>query len=237
MSGWNSTQAQVPGTLNLPNFDDQKWHFGFMLGGHSGKYRSEYVDEFIDGQFDSLHSVVPHSKVGFKIGFIINYHIFELLDVRFNPTVSFNQFEMVYRFTNGESITDLQDPTYVEFPLLLKFKSVRRLNRRMYVLVGVNPMFKATGSKEREDPTEKLISKPFNLALDVGVGMDLYQPYFKFSPELRYSFGLMNALDDKENSYSAPLKQMTIHTISFFITFEGGPSTFSKKGKKYKRKN
>lgn len=234
--GVKSTQAQVNGTLNLPNFDEQRIHYGFLMGLHSSRYRSTYADDFTEPQFDSLHSVIPRSNMGFKVGFIFDYHIVELIDVRASLTVGFNQYQMDYRFSNGSTITDLRDPTYVELPILLKFKSVRRFNRRMYFLGGINPMFKAVSSKEREDPRERLLTRNFNLALDMGMGMDLYQPLFKFSPEIRYSFGLLNALDKKENTFSAPLNSLATHTIAFYITFEGAPSSFQKKAKKQKRK-
>ncbi|MBU2888008.1 PorT family protein [Gilvimarinus agarilyticus] len=223
--------AQVDGTLNLPRFDEEKWHFGFLLGLHTSNYRSEYKDDFVTPSFDTLHSVVPPSKMGFKIGFIVDYHIFETLDVRITPTVSFNQLQLDYRFTNGEVIEELRDPTYVELPILLKYKSVRRRNRRMYVLGGINPAIKAASSKEKESK-DRLLTKGYNLSLDVGVGMDLYQPLYKFSPEIRYSFGLIDVLEDQPNDFSAPLRSLSIHTIAFYITFEGGPSTLRRNSRR-----
>lgn len=226
-------RAQINGTVNLPNFDEQRWHYGFLMGLHSSNYRLQYRDEYVTPEFDTLHSVVPPSKMGFKVGFIVDYHVTELLDVRVTPTVAFNQLQLDYRFTNGEVYEELQDPTYVELPILLKYKSVRRRNRRMYCLGGINPSFKATGKKENEDK-DKLLTKKFNLSIDVGLGMDLYQPLFKFSPELRYSFGLLDVLDGNQNEFSAPLERLSIHTLAFYITFEGGPSSFRRKGGKYK---
>ncbi|MCV9388788.1 type IX secretion/gliding motility protein PorT/SprT [Reichenbachiella ulvae] len=228
------TFAQINSTVNLPNFDEQHWHYGFLMGLHTANYRLEYVDDYVTPEFDTLHSVVPPSKMGFKIGFIVDYHIFETLDVRLTPTVGFNQLQLNYRYTNGKILEELRDPTYVELPILLKYKSVRRRNRRMYFLGGINPSFKAASSKERED-TDRLLTKNFNLSVDVGIGMDLYQPLFKFSPEIRYSFGLLDVLAEEQNDFSAPLQRLTIHSLAFYITFEGGPSTFRRKGGKYKR--
>ncbi|PIB36546.1 hypothetical protein BFP72_14625 [Reichenbachiella sp. 5M10] len=232
----NVSQAQI-NSVNLPNFDEQRWHFGFMLGMHTSAYQSQYVDAFVTPSYDTLHSVVPPSNPGFKIGFVVDYHLMETLDIRFSPTVAFNQLELEYRYSDGTSVSDIQDPTYVEFPILLKYKSVRRRNRRMYFLGGVNPAIKATSSKDKDNSIERLQTKGYNLSLDIGVGMDLYQPLFKFSPELRYSFGLVNVLDGDSatNDFNAPMKRLTIHTLAFYITFEGGPSTFRRKGGKQKR--
>lgn len=230
-----TAEGQAPGKTHLPNFDEQKWHYGFLIGLHSSKYRTWYDDLYVDENLDSLFMVEPKSNMGFKVGFVIDYHIFDLLDVRMNPTVSFNQYQLDYIMSTSEVVTDLQDPTYVELPIMLKYKSIRRGNRRMYLLAGINPMFKAESSKQRDDPTEKFKSRNFNLAVEIGGGFDLYKEYFKFSPEVRYSFGLIDVINPKvNNSFNAPLNKVKMHTVSFYLSFEGGPSSFQRKGKKQK---
>ncbi|MFY0627988.1 MAG: PorT family protein [Reichenbachiella sp.] len=236
----NPGYAQNRSNLNLPFFDDQNIHYGFLIGLSGSNFRHQFSDAFIEPEMDTLQNIIPESKIGFKLGFIVDFHIFENLDVRLNPTVSFNQLQLSYQTTTPQLgsadpvvIEELLDPTYVELPILLKYKSVRRRNTRMYALAGINPMLKASGSKDDRDDSEKLLIKKFNVALDIGVGFDLYQPLFKFSPEIRYSFGLMDVLDKSEpNDFSAGLNRLSIHTITFYITFEGGPSELKIKKKK-----
>lgn len=233
-------QAQHPDAINLPFFDNQKVHYGFLIGMHSGRFGLKYSDAFIEPEMDTLQNIIPRPSLGFKLGFIVDFHIFENLDVRLNPTVSFNQFKLYYQTTTTApgaaepiAIEELLDPTYVELPILLKYKSVRRKNARMYVLAGVNPSLRASGSKDEKDDSERLLIKKFNFALEFGAGFDLFQPLFKFSPELRYSYGLTNVLDtSKPNDFSAGIKDLSIHTLTFYITFEGGPSEL----KRVKRK-
>jgi hypothetical protein len=228
----DEADAQVPGAVNLPNFDEQKIHYGFLIGGQSSKFRMKYSDAFISPEMDSLHSILPENKFGFKIGFIVDFHVLQYLDVRLTPTFGFYQLGLNYRFDTGEVLEELRDPTYFEVPVLLKYKSIRRKNRAMYLLAGLSPGIKVSGAKKGEDTSERLLIKKFNLALEVGVGLDLFQPFFKFSPEVRYSYGLINALDSEKNDFSAGIEQLNIHSFTIYVTFEGGPSSFKKVGKK-----
>lgn len=229
----NQSQAQLPGTLNLPNFDEQFIHYGFLIGGHTSRFRLKYSDEFTTPALDSVHSILPTQKVGFKIGFIVNFHLFQYLDVRVAPTFSFYQLGLDYRYDNGSELQELRDPTYFELPLLLKYKSVRRQNRAIYLLAGLTPAIKVSGNKKSEDSSERLLIEKFNLSVDVGVGLDLFQQLFKFSPEVRYSFGLLNVLDSQDNDFSAGIESLNIHSFTIYVTFEGGPSTFRKKARRY----
>ena len=223
--------AQNTKRINLPIYDDNKIHYGFLIGGHSSRYRIEYSDAFATQQFDSLHSIVPGNLGGFKLGFVINFLLYQYLDFRILPTVAFYQNDLTYRFTDGTSIRELRDPTFVEVPLLFKYKSVRRGNTRMYLLGGITPSIRAAGAGEADEL--KLLIKNTNLSLDIGVGFDLYQELFKFSPELRYSYGLVNVLQDEKNIFSEGLRRITTHNITFYITFEGGPTEL----KNLRRKN
>ena len=224
-------KGQNIGTLNLPNFDEQKVHYGFLLGGHVSRYKLQYNEAFTTPDQDSIHSIVPKNLFGFKLGFIVNFHLWQYLDVRVNPTIGFYQLGLDYRFTDETTLEELRDPTYVELPIMLKYKSVRRENRRMYLLAGINPSIRASGSKGNEDATERLLTKGFNMALEFGVGFDIYQPFFKFSPEVRYTYGLTNALSDEPNDFSAGIENLTIHSFTIYFCFEGGPSELKRRKK------
>lgn len=219
----NHVSAQSSTTINLQSYDEKFIHYGFLIGGHVSRYRIKHNEAFTTPALDSIHSIDPGNLGGFKLGFVVNFHLFQYLDFRILPTVGFYQNNLLYRFTDGTSLEELRDPTWVELPLMFKYKSVRRGNTRMYITGGVNPQIKASGKSSDEDATERLLIKGTNLSLEIGVGFDMYQPLFKFSPEIRYSYGITNVLDDEENIFSAGLQSITTHNITFFITFEGGP--------------
>ena len=81
-----------------------------------------------------------------------------------------------------------------------------------------------TEEAEDEAGEDLLDLKSFDISLEIGFGSDLFFQLFKFSPELRYSRGLRNMLNGKNNNqYNLPLDKIIVHNISFFFTFEGGP--------------
>jgi hypothetical protein len=62
---------------------------------------------------------------GFSLGFIVNYRITDLLDLRLTPQVAFYEQKVRYQYTD-ETFTDaVVESTMVEVPLLLKYKSER----------------------------------------------------------------------------------------------------------------
>ncbi len=212
------------GKVNLSAYDERRLHYGFLIGGHSSNYRINYNDDFASADFDSLHSVITPGTLGFKIGFVVNFAIYQFLSLRVSPTVGFYENDLKYRYSNGTTLTETKDATLVEWPILLKYKSVRRRNSRMYLLAGLSPVIEASGSKDKNDIQERLEAKNFNVNLELGVGTDIFYQFFKFAIEMRYSRGLRNLLEKNPNQFNAPLGKLAVHNIGFFITFEGGPS-------------
>ena len=227
-------KAQNNPSDNLINYDEQWIHYGFLLGVHSSKFVIKHDDIFTTPAMDTVHSIVPGNLGGFKLGFIANMKINPQLDFRSSITVGFYEFDLLYRFTDNTEQRELKDATMVEFPLLLKYKSVRRGNLAMYVLGGVTPSFEAASKSSREDVVEKLEIKSWNMAFEIGAGFDIYYPFFKFSPEIRYSYGLRNLLTGQNNQFDLNLSRLTTQNLTVFITFEGGPSPKQKRGGKIK---
>ena len=227
-----SSVAQNNPSDNLLNYEDQWIHFGFLIGIHSSKYVIRHSDFFTSPAMDTVHSIVPGNLAGFKLGFVINMKVSQYLDFRLLPTVGFYENDLSYRFTNGITQRELKDATMVELPLLLKYKSARRGNIAMYMVFGVNPSLEASGKGDEQDVTQKLELRNWNIAIDVGIGLDIFYPFFKFSPEIRYSYGLRNMLTDNPNDFSVGLDKLTTQNLGIFVTFEGGPSSKRKLGKK-----
>lgn len=230
MLGFGTAQAQYYSNKrfenkNNPNYDlRRKFTYGFHLGLHSSTYQVKYSDEFTTPAFDTVFSVEPEWRQGFLLGFIVNYRVSEFLDIRLTPQVAFYEHSLSYIYvrTPNSLPTDVQtiESTMVEFPLLAKYKSVRRGNLRMYMIGGVKPGFEASGRKELETITEKLAVSDFNLGLEAGLGLDFYYPLFKFSPEIRFSKGLTNLLQDSNNPYGQPLRRINTNTITLYLLFQ-----------------
>ena len=212
-------------SINLSNYDEHWIHYGFLAGWHSSKYLIRYSDAFTQPAQDTVHSIIPGNLGGFKLGFVVNMRLSKHLDFRILPSVGFYENDLTYRFTDSSILQELKDATIVELPLLIKYKSVRKENLVMYMVFGINPSLETSGTSDEQGDVETLELKTWDVSVDVGLGLDIFYPFFKFSPEIRYSYGLRNMLNEPGNKFSVGLDRLTNQNLGIFITFEGGPKT------------
>jgi hypothetical protein len=208
---------------NLPNYDNELIHYGFFLGGHNTNFKLNYADVYLDNSFDSLHSIIPQSSPGFSVGFIFNLRLAQYVDFRVLPGVGLYQYTLNYNIYDDGAVKLVQgqkEAFYAEIPFLLKFKSQRRNNFRMYVVGGAKPSFEVSGKKAEDIQEERLLVNSFNLSYEFGFGVDIYYEWFKFSPEIRFSRGMTNALNDKQNSFSRPINNLVTNSVSIYLQFQ-----------------
>lgn len=229
-------QRRTQKEIYNPNYDRRFITYGFLLGIHTSNYKLEYSEAFVMPEspvneqynLDAFHSIIPQWNTGFTLGFIVNFRFYELLDARLTPQVSFYEYRLDYRYvlssgptTNGPlSEVQIIEATQVEFPILVKFKSERRGNTRAYFVAGMKPAVEVSGKKEISSGNEILDVREGNLTAEIGVGLDIYFPLFKFSPEIRYSRGLTNMHQPLENKYSASLRELNTNTITLYLLFQ-----------------
>lgn len=208
---------------NLPNYDEALIHYGFYLGGHTANMKVRYNETYLTSKYDSLHSIIPQSTPGFTVGFILNLRLAQYLDFRLTPGVGLYQYTLNYNtYYQAEEVTyqGKKEAFYAELPLLLKYKSQRRNNFRAYMIGGVKPSFEVSGKRPSDINEDVLLINTFNLALEVGFGVDIYYKLFKFSPEIRFSRGLTNALYARQNSYSKPIEELVTNSVSIYFQFQ-----------------
>ncbi|MDX1628003.1 MAG: porin family protein [Fulvivirga sp.] len=203
-----------------PNYDDRFLSYGFLIGVHTSAYQRTYNDNFTSSSLDSLYAITPKWTAGFSLGFIVNLSIADFFDLRLLPQVSFYEHLLEYERLDSPNIDELVETTVVELPLMLKYKSVRRGNTRMYFIGGIKPGIEASGKNDIDEISEDNINiKNFNVSFDVGFGLDIYYPLFKFSPEIRFSKGITNMLDEP-NEFSAGIDQLKTNTITLYLLFQ-----------------
>jgi hypothetical protein len=204
-----------------PRYDERKVvTYGFSLGFRTVSYRMKYSDLFVTPSMDSVHSIMPRKTPGFSLGFIVNFKLLEFLDVRVTPTVAFAEYHVQFNYVGANSVDKFIESTSVEFPLLLKYKSQRRKNTRMYLVGGLNSVIEAASRSKLAEDKNKFQIEQFNLAMEIGFGFDLYFPLFKFSPEVRFSYGLLNVLSPVKNELSAGIDEFKTKAVSFYFHFQ-----------------
>jgi len=223
--------------LNLVGYDNRKIHYGFYLALNYSTFRVAPSQTMVDNvKFRQanpdtsryatpvIYGMNPVGSPSFTTGFIFNYRLHEYLDFRFNPGVSFYQRTMQFRYARpqGDStITQLNQSTFsfMEFPIMLKYKSKRRHNTRLYMIGGIRPGIEV-GAKRSEVDQRSLRVRTFDITFEYGFGFDFYYPFFKFSPEVRFSTGFMNMVNPDNNEFANSIKKMTTQTVTLYLNFE-----------------
>ena len=176
--------------LNRPYSDNRRWHLGFSVGLNTMDF-SFHHNGFVTEQGQTWFMEQP----SFSPGFCVN----GLFSVRLN-----NYFSVV-RFidtTGGQEEKQDIKSAYLVLPVDLKFSSQRMRNIRPYMVAGVMPAFDVMKKK-----TDFLRTNSTDFMLSVGFGCDLYLPYFKLIPELKFCFGLSDALNhDRPDLVDDPLR-------------------------------
>ncbi len=214
-----SCPGQEAFQYNLP-FSDAKWlHYGFSIGLHTSSFQLKYSDKFTSREMDSVHSIMPANAFGFSLGFITDFRLEEQFNVRVLPKVSFYEFPVDFNYTDGTTNKQLIEATYVEIPILLKYKSERHKNFRVYFVGGAAPGLEVSGKKRKEQSDNRLITKDFNINVEAGFGVDMYFPLFKFSPEIRFSKGLLNLLKEDEYGFSDGIESLKMNVVTLYLQF------------------
>ncbi|MFD2248157.1 porin family protein [Pontibacter ruber] len=216
---------------NKPGYDDKKVHYGFYLAAPLTKYEIEHSESYVN-QLNDGNAMTVNAKLkpGFYTGLVLNVGLAQYLDFRFVPGVGF--YGRTIEFDNaiadpatGERSSDevTISSTMVELPFLLKYKAKRRGNFRMYLVGGVKPGMDL-GSRKDTSTGEKIHTEKYDVALEYGFGVDIFYPYFKFAPEIRFSHGLVNqhkpVTTGDYPDYSQSIQRMTNHNVSFILFFE-----------------
>ncbi len=205
---------------NNPRYDERFISYGFVIGLHTSGYQVKYADQFITQSYDTLHSAMAPTSPGFSLGFLVNLRLFDVLDLRLMPKAGFYDHQLVYQYTDRQEQKQLIETTMMEFPLLLKYKSLRRGNVRMYMIGGFTPAFELSGKNDVQSNTANLSVKKANLTADAGIGFDFYFPLFKFSQEIRYSRGMVNVLGDDPSVFRDPIKRLNTNTVAVYFIFQ-----------------
>ncbi|MBW7469197.1 PorT family protein [Pontibacter aydingkolensis] len=215
---------------NKPGYDDKTVHYGFYLSMPITKYNIQHSQEYADQLANDpggagTMSVNAKVSPGFYTGLVLDVRLAEYLSARFVPGVGFYGRSIEYANAPQESgerqdVVKTISSTMIEMPLLLKYKAKRRTNFRMYLVGGIKPGIDLGSTRSGDDNTTELLVDNFDLAVEYGFGVDIFYPFFKFAPEIRFSHGLLNQHVPNESLYSNSIQKLTNHNVSFILFFE-----------------
>ncbi len=211
--------------LNRPYADLKAWHLGFSVGLHAQDLNFTHSGALTeDGQTWVMEQ--PSFSPGFCVNGLIDFRLNTHFNVRLEPGLWFGNkiIEMRDVFSGASERQNLKQ-TLIVMPVSLKFSSLRYRNARPYVSAGVIPTFDV--GKHRSSDLLQL--NKFDCMVSVGLGCDVYFPYFKFIPDIKFCWGLTDALRHKRPDlvddplsmrYTQSLSKVTQKMIVLTFYFE-----------------
>jgi len=188
---------------NKPYIDLRPMHFGIHVGLNMQDIELQNVGPqtitLEDGTVMQQTIVTDADRwnAGFSVGVLADLRLSNHLNLRVTPTMHFGAKHLTFHNLSDldpegfpHEVTQDMKNTYISFPVDLKFSAQRWNNYRPYVIAGVNPMINLTGKDQ-----DYIRLKKMDTFLEIGLGCDLYLPFFKLIPELKFCYSLTDALD------------------------------------------
>jgi len=208
---------------NLARYDFQKIHFGFTLGINELNFNMKKNPNTIEN--DTLKTIYTRSQKGFNLGIVSNLRIGKYTDLRFIPALIFGERHLEYNFIDSLEYNEEEskkiESTMLDFPIHIKYKSARYNNFRAYLIGGIKYSLDIASQDKIDDEGKEIVKlKKNDLMGELGFGLDFYLEYFKFSPQIKISYGILNLLKKDQSVYTQSIKSLNTNGWMLSFTFE-----------------
>ena len=186
--------AQRKKVRHDPVYDKKPVHFGFTVGLNTMDFNVDLSGDSYAK--DTLYADVSRLSPGFNVGIVSNFRLNEYFDLRILPGITFGQRTISYHKNNKIFSDDNKiESSFLEFPMIIKYKSRRINNFRPYLIGGANYRIDLAARKEYDDKDNVYLRlKRSDIYYEVGFGIDFYNKYFKLSTELKLAVGMRDVL-------------------------------------------
>ena len=216
--------GQTSKVQNHPGYDYKWIHFGFMVGLNTMDFG--FTRPLQDSSV--YFADVSRPRPGFQVSIVSDLRLGDRLSLRFLPGITFGSREFSF-YANDDSQTLISQQTvesnFLDFPLLIKYKSWRVNNYRPYLVGGINVRYDMAARKDYEEGGPYVRLHPLDFYLEFGVGIDFFLQYFKFSPEIKVSAGLRDVLVHDPagfpyDKYANSIKRLNSYLVMLCFYFE-----------------
>lgn len=198
---------QTKKVQNRPYTDLRNFHFGIQIGTHLQDAEFQNIghqtitDE--EGNEQEFLTTADQDRwdPGFNVGVLGEFRLSTHLQLRIAPAIYFGSRHLTFLNHIPNEEGKLKETrqnikaAYITSAADLIFAAPRFNNYRPYIMAGITPSLNLTGKT-----SDYIMFKRYQTFAEVGMGFDNYLPYFKCRPELKFMFGLGDALD-KEHIY------------------------------------
>jgi hypothetical protein len=212
----NSMFSKDP-IINLENFQKQQIYYGYFLGFNSFDFKVDYKTLGPD--------ILVKKTTGFNVGIVADLKLQEYINIRFEPGLYYTKRDLSFPgFSAERDALREVNSTYIHFPLLLKFSSLRTGNIRPYLVGGVSATLNLSSNSKSPDDNEqqKFRVKSWTTNYELGFGIDIFSEYFIFSPSIRGVFGINDELirDNRADSpWTGNIQSLKTRAILINFTF------------------
>jgi hypothetical protein len=150
----------------------------------------------------------------------------EYFDFRMVPGFAFTERTLDYLqiASNGTSQPSAEriESTFFELPLLIRYKSRPYKDLRFFMLSGIKYTYDISNTSRTRQAENLILTASHDYAFEVGVGVQIFFPYFIFSPQIKVSRGMGNILlHNGALERSNIIDRINSSMISFSLNFEG----------------
>lgn len=205
---------------NFQEFQNKPYYFGLSLGLTNSRYKVFHGENFVNR--DSIAVAEGLRAPGFHVHLIANLKIGNYFDFRFLPGFSFAERQIEFKNFGGTPRTRNIESVFFEAPFHVRYKSEPYKDKRAFIIAGLKYSFDVASNSSTREADNLIKISPHDFQLEVGAGMQMFFPYFIFSPEIKFSQGIGNILiynNDLEEARIIEKILSRILTISF--NFEG----------------
>ena len=191
--------------IHLEDFDYQKFQWGYYFGLNTMDFRMDY--EKFDYNDASKTDIQTQKSYGFNVGLTGDLRLVDHLSARFEPGLIYNKRQL-------------------DFPGSVQERSrYREVVFKPYLTAGASMTLNlSANNKSREDNVEgKFRVNPTIFFYELGFGIDLYTPHFRFTPSIRGLFSINNELihdNDPNSPWTGNLRSIYTRAVMINLTFE-----------------
>ena len=210
--------------LNNENFDKPRLSYGYYLGLNSYDFNIDYES--------NLKDIQVIKSTGFNVGLVGNIRINDFFDLRLEPGLVMSNRTLSYSETYFEGlIFDESDTereirsTYIHIPLLLKISTKRINNIKPFIVAGVSTALNLSSNQDNPDDNSQgnFRLKKNNIFYEMGIGIDIYLTWFKFTPSIRGVFSISDEHIkdfDSNSPWTRNISKMQTRGVFVNFTFQ-----------------
>ena len=166
------------------------------------------------GIANEINSLQANNKPGFSIGLLYRFNISDQFSIAPQTIISFQNSLIDYHLENSNDHKENIAPATVALPVHFVFKHSK--NERLNPVVFAGARYILNISKDQQ--VNQLELKQYDLAVDIGTGLDIKTNKFIFRPELIYSFGLINQKKSDVGVFNSSIDNIHRDNISLRLT-------------------